>query len=208
MQDGIEATVDDISRTGELPSGVTLEERFPGITTSQYSRKEVYMGIIFTLRMRGFKVTEVARALRLSEASVHTYIGHIRKNLEREMLRISFAGVIGRSMAVYRELQNQSNKLIFAKDTDTRNKLTAIGHSMRLEQSQLGLLKSAGFFDNTKLQPSFSTEQPANQLQTMQEMLLKALRGDETIIDNELDGEATNELTHVVESDNVTLLGI
>jgi hypothetical protein len=202
----LEQTVSDIERTGVLPDAMTLEQRFPGINRSAIAKKEVYMAVIYNLRIRGYKIHQIARQFKLSERQVVYYIQEIEKQFEREAINISFAHVIGKSMALYQELQVQAHKILYEKTTDNENKLAAINSSMRLENAQVGLLEKAGFFKNTVLSPLLNSSQPRNQMQAMQQLLLQALRGeadDADILDAEF---VTDENNFVAKEEHVKLL--
>lgn len=201
----LEQTVNDIERTGVLPDAMTLEQRFPGINRSTIAKKEVYMAVIYNLRIRGYKIHQIAKQFRLSERAVMFYLTAIEKQFEREAINISFSHLIGKSMALYQELQVQAHKVLYDKATDTHNKMAAINVSMKLENQQVSLLEKAGFFKNTVLSPTLTSAQPKNQMQNMQNLLLRALSGedDKDVIDVEV---VTDENNFVATEDQVKLL--
>jgi len=162
MQDDLEQTLDDIADTGMLPSDDIMEERFPGIRYDPVCRKEVFMRLIFTMVVRGYKIWEMSKVLRISTSSVAWYKRQIQKHQEIEIMQMSMAGLVGRSLMTYRELQAQAQKIVHDTSLLPTPRVAAIVATGNLEDSIIKMFKDAGFFRNGKLAPSMTNIVPAD----------------------------------------------
>lgn len=207
--EAIDKTLADIERTGHIPDDHVIEQRFPGITGFPSAKKEMMMMLIFNLRLRGFKNWQIANSMGMTPGGVSYYNKEIKKNFEREISEMSFMGQLGRSIAVFRELQAQCFKTINSEDKALGHKerLMAIRVAGVLEHSVISTLAKAGFFNANRLTPKRTKTGNKSDVEMIQQQILIALRGEpdmEAFIEGE--AEEIETVDDDFEDDDISVL--
>ena len=196
-------TMEEIKDTGKLPDQKTLEERFPGITASPEARREFLMLSIFALRLRGAKQYQIAQTLGVHRNVVLYYCKQMAKAFEREIDGLSFTGQMGRSVAVFRDLQAQAFALIAKTTINDQNKLRALREAAYMEHSIIRTLKEGGFFDNSRLSPKHSDTAPQTDAGLLHSLLAGMFTGDDG---EEGGGEDMGEEGFVPSDEDISVL--
>lgn len=200
----IDDTVNDIIRDGKAPSDMTLERRFPGISTHPVARKEVMMTVIFQLRMRGYKNYQIAQWFGVEPQVISYYLREMGKQFENEIIGISFTGQVGRSVALFKELQGRAAKMIYdEKITSNKIKLRAISEVAKLELSVLNTLARAGFFSNARINPQHSKNAQKSDISDLHSLVMDVIEGRSG--DDAIDAEITNPHDYEISDDDLSI---
>ncbi len=183
-----EETIQEIV-DGQPLNKATLEQRFPGLAASPAARREFLMLTIFNLRLRGIKQYKIAEALGIHRNVVGYYVKEMAKCFEKEIAALSFTGQLGRSVAVFRELQAQAGVILAKSGAEDRTKLRALREMAFMEHSIIATLQKGGFFANGRLNPIHSQNAPQTEVGMLQNLLTGMFTGG----DDEDEGQE-NEL--------------
>jgi hypothetical protein len=175
--DNFEVTLQDIERTGRLPDNETLERRHPGVTGSREIRKEFMLHTIYSLRQRGYRIAQIAKALDLSEDGVGWYIKEIKRNLEREVQAWTFTGEIGNAIATFRMVQAEAARIASDKNTSPSLRMRAMAEVRAAERDIIYTLDKAKFFDNAKLRPTHSGKGEMRSIDILQAVMNTFITG-------------------------------
>ncbi len=184
-----EITLDDIEQTGSLPDNITMSKRHPGVLQQKSKRrKEFMLATVHSLRNRGYKIEQIAAALRISEAMVSWYIVEMKRYVEQDIASLTFRGYLGNSLVMYKDLQAKALRMIEGKidrQMSDQNKLRALRDTAHFERGKLTVLKEAGFFKNAKLNPAPSGDSSEMKPIDVMKKLLNSLTVDPKTVGKE-----------------------
>lgn len=190
FEDAIAQTTNDVVAHGQLPANIELEKRFPGINASPVARKEIYMRLVFQLKIRNYTAVQIANSLGMTHSNVALYLRYIRRQFEKEMTTFSVLGHVGRSLGVYKEMQAQAAKLVYDGKVKHTPKIMAINAVVNAEDRVNDLIKTLGVYKNIQFNPNLTNSiQQKDDTAHLRDFAMAILSGSDEVIDNLLEDE-------------------